>query len=396
MSLVAQVIRDLNASDPNGVAGEHGKLPLFAAAEQLHNEQKQRGSRLMLVLLVVITIMVIVVSGYLFVIPHQNISNASVSEVGQIVSKEQNDIADYSAEVATPVAEVLAVDPAIARSPKTAEVNSVKGQPISEQVDVVNKSVSSDTIADKPRVSESVETLAANSQRRKMIQSSVAIDELAAAREATPPAAVKTARVLSAADIDLQIEVEANRILASGLRSTAINFLSDKLAGPSADGKLSAEALTKVKSAALYAALLIESQQFEALDALLPIYVKAHPQSLDFARLQVRSAMAQQDYLQAITLLDNFAVPVGHDPTFTELRAAAQQAQGHYSLAAASYKALLAVDNRSSRWWMGLAVALDAGAEFAEAKQAYSNAMLAADLPAGLSHYASQRIAQLL
>lgn len=395
MSLVAQVIRDLNASDPNGVAAEHGKLPLFAAAEQLHNEQKQRGSRLMLVLLVVITIMVIVVSGYLFVIPHQNISSASVSDVGQIVSNEQSDIADYSTEVAMPVAEVPAVDPAIASAAKIAEVISVKNQPISEPVNVVNNSVSTDAIIDKPKVSESVETLAANGQRRKIIQSSVAIDDLAAVQKATPPVAVKTARVLSAADIDLQIEAEANRILASGLRSTAVNFLSDKLAGQSTDGELLAEALIKVKSAALYAALLIESQQFETVDALLPIYVKAHPQSLDFARLQVRSAMAQQDYLQAITLLDNFAVPVDHDPTFTELRAAAQQAQGYYSLAAVSYKALLAVDNRSSRWWMGLAVALDASAEFAEAKQAYSNAMLAADLPAGLSNYASQRIAQL-
>ena len=209
---------------------------------------------------------------------------------------------------------------------------------------------------------------------------------------ATP---IKTARVLSVAEVDLQIESEANRILANGLRSAALNYLGGKLGNQIANGEVSSESIAKIKSAALYAALLIEAQQFAVADKLLPAYVEAHPQSLEFARLQVRSAIAQQDYSKAIVLLDSFAVPVNRDPTFTELRAAAQQAQGQHGLAVVSYKALLAVDERTSRWWMGLAVALDANAEFDQAKQAYRKAMLAADLPAGLSDYAAQRIAKL-
>ena len=99
-------------------------------------------------------------------------------------------------------------------------------------------------------------------------------------------------------------------------------------------------------------------------------------------------------------MLDALAVPINEDVEFTELRAAVLHSQTEYVAAADTYRRLLSFDDQRARWWMGLAVALDADAQFYQAKQAYRNAMVLADgasnpLPTQLRRYATTRIAQL-
>jgi MSHA biogenesis protein MshN len=259
---------------------------------------------------------------------------------------------------------------------ETVAVNqSVPINPESKPVAVQLAAVETKAIEKNNSAIKNTDTVAASGESRRLIQSANSVATLD----------VKTTRPLSNAEVDLQIKSQAERLLSSGLSASAINYLQEKLAGD----------VSKIKSASLYASLLIETQSYQQASNLLQDYQQANPDYLELAKLQVRLAMAQQDFSQALERLDRLAIPVNRDAGFTEMRAAILQTQGNYADAAESYRQLLQYDNQRSRWWMGLATSLDADAKFSEAKQAYRKAMFATDLPDKLSLYASRRIAQL-
>ena len=141
--------------------------------------------------------------------------------------------------------------------------------------------------------------------------------------------------------------------------------------------------------------MLIETQRFLQAEFLIDQYQKVYPSNNDFSKLRIRLLMAQKNYPQVLILLDSLSMPINVDAEFEELRAVSQQAQGQYVDAQNTYKKLLEFDNRSARWWMGLAVAFDSSADFKSAEQAYHQVLLSEDLTAEHNTYALRRITDI-
>lgn len=378
MSLVAQMVRDLDA-EQQPAADKRGALPLFAAAEQLYGKQQSQSkwaSRLLLLLLMLCGL-AMAWAAYSFLMPKQSVSFVQ----SEPLSGELNQLVTNAA---MPVVKSETIE---ANSDDDKAVVAVNVEPVPvKQANTINADpkpatvqlVAATAVETKPieKIDSTIKnTVSASGESRRLIQSASNVATLD----------VKTTLPLSNAEVDLQIKSQAEQLLSSGLSASAINYLQEKLAGD----------VSKIKSASLYASLLIESQSYQQASNLLQDYQQANPDYLAFSKLQVRLAIAQQNFSQALEQLDRLAIPVKRDAGFTEMRAAILQTQGNYAEAAESYRQLLQYDNQHSRWWMGLATSLDADAKFSEAKQAYRKAMFATDLPDNLSLYASRRIAQL-
>lgn len=437
MSLVAQMARDLeshccdgqNHQVPNDIAAtgvgqsqagaSPGRLPLFAAAEQLYGNGDAANRSGVLLQGAAWLLLAVVLAGavYTYLQPQTALPSALASttaadnhrqtivvpgdhkpgESKTVKSKTSGSKANSVATVTTAPNTAKSsgrIEPGrvVQQSVIAKESSITKTRAIEEsgvETHTVNTGHSETATVLKSESNTATPTsvvIAATKQDPKVIQSLTAN---------SPTLSVKTSRPLSNAQRDAKIVQEANRLLDNGLRASAIAYLENTLA----------DDYSKINSGSLYLSLLIEAQRFNDVAALLPQYQQSSVvgmiEALLLAKIEVRLAIAQQRYIEAVTLIDRLAIPLQRDADFTVMRAAALQAQGEYSQAAASYKHLLAFNSQQARWWMGLAVALDADAKFSEAKQAYRNALslagsiASASLPDNLSHYATKRIAQL-
>lgn len=442
MSLVAQMARDLeshccdgqNHQVPNDIAAtgvgqgqagaSPGRLPLFAAAEQLYGngDAANRSGALLQGTAWLLLAVVLAGAVYTYLQPQTALPSALASTTAadnhrQTIVVPGDHKAGESKTVKSKTVESKSIGSkansvaAVTTAPNTAkssgriesdhvvqqsviakESSITKTRAIEEsgvETHTVNTGHSETATVLKSESNTATPTsvvIAATKQDPKVIQSLTANSQTLS---------VKTSRPLSNAQRDAKIVQEANRLLDNGLRASAIAYLENTLA----------DDYSKINSGSLYLSLLIEAQRFNDVAALLPQYQQSSVvgmiEALLLAKIEVRLAIAQQRYIEAVTLIDRLAIPLQRDADFTVMRAAALQAQGKYSQAAASYKHLLAFNSQQARWWMGLAVALDADAKFSEAKQAYRNALsltgsiASASLPDNLSHYATKRIAQL-
>lgn len=362
MSLVTQMVRDLEGSEDKSI--ERGlpekkttsEMPLFAAANLLygkHHQPTAKRARLILAVFLLMALVILLIDRVLLPMQFNHLFDNNFNE--ETHSIEKLVVAERQIEREIEERQVL-------EKVKEKEVNE---NPTGAIIDSRQNSLL--------EVNE-ISTIGFS----KPAAPAIKVDERPV---------VKKPRQPSPEEIDLIRYEKALSILTKDSFDSAINYLSKN--------QPQTKENSSFKSTSLYISLLIEGQIFLEAENVLAIYQAEHPRNRIFLKLKIRLAIAQKDYPLALNLLDQQIIKASRDSEFTEFRAIANQAQSRFTVAEENYKQLLRLDNRPSRWWMGLAIALDAQAKFGDAAQAYRQVLLSSDLSAEHDRYASQRINRL-
>ncbi|WP_448549028.1 tetratricopeptide repeat protein [Thalassotalea fusca] len=141
------------------------------------------------------------------------------------------------------------------------------------------------------------------------------------------------------------------------------------------------------------AALWFGRQSYQAAINLLAQGLALDHEDSEMRMMQARIYLSQGDSAQALERLKvQVEVP---DKEYQSLLASVAQQVGDIQTALAAYKQLTLLEPQSGKWWLGLAVAHDRGAEFDKARQAYQMAIAQRGLSSESLVFAQQRISEL-
>ena len=379
MSLITQMVRDLEVDSPQPQVEKRGELPLFAAANILygkHHQPTAKRARIILLIALLLALILILVDRVL--LPSQyKLKFSDKVESNSFVENQ---------EVFVDEADLYSDVPVIKQSNNEFRLSNKNTKELNQELREVGETTAT-------LDSEKAEAIS-------VMRTDTAEDiELPLKNKEIQQNIIKTKRSLSDREIDINHFEKALSLLGEHGAVAAINYLnnhlSNHLISHQAKAAVDIKASGFFKSIILHASLLIETQRFSQAEVLIDQYQKVYPSNNDFSKLKIRLLMAQKNYSQVLILLDSLSMPINVDAEFEELRAVSQQAQGQYVDAQNTYKKLLEFDNRSARWWMGLAVAFDSSADFKNAEQAYHQVLLSEDLTAEHNTYALRRITDI-
>lgn len=142
------------------------------------------------------------------------------------------------------------------------------------------------------------------------------------------------------------------------------------------------------------ATLLLESGRSAQAQGLLEQGIAQVPEHAEFALLLARIQVEQHHEADALTMLEQAATHTDENVDINAFIAALQQRAGRHAQAAQRYQQALAARPLEGRWWVGLAISLEAQQAWPAAHDAYARALSTALNPE-LARYAEQRLATL-
>lgn len=146
--------------------------------------------------------------------------------------------------------------------------------------------------------------------------------------------------------------------------------------------------------ASLTALLIDQGNQLKAKQ-IVDAGLNESPNHIPFIELKARILAAEGKPKQALTLLQTASPRLEENPDYHAFVAAMYEQNNNYTLAAALYRQLLALNNSNSSWWFGLGVSLDKLGKKQAAIQAYNKATAEGHLNADSLAYLQNRL-QLL
>lgn len=203
-------------------------------------------------------------------------------------------------------------------------------------------------------------------------------DELAAAR------IEKRAIPLSAADKAENAYRDALRLLNERRRADAEAALRTALS----------EDARHEKARELLVGLQLEQGRSGEALALLEAGVAASPQRPMSYQYLARLHIERGAEAEALALMEGAPPAVRQDSDVAALLAAVYQRGGRHTDAIRAFQAALGTRPREGRWWVGLAISLEAQQQWPAARDAYERAR-AANLDPRLREYSEQRLAIL-
>ena len=174
---------------------------------------------------------------------------------------------------------------------------------------------------------------------------------------------VRTARARSQEELDLIQATDAVRLIEQGQYASAQTNLEGYL-----DSVPGAHQTRKT-----LATILMAQRNDAAAREVLESGLKLAPNFGPFKKLYARLLLSSEAE-RAVTLLEQVPPELALDTEYHEIYAAALQMSSQFEAASLVYEALLQLDDRNARWWMGLAVSRDAVGDFEEAESAYAMA----------------------
>ena len=135
--------------------------------------------------------------------------------------------------------------------------------------------------------------------------------------------------------------------------------------------------------------LLVDQRAFGEAIALLEEGLRQNPERLSWGLALARLQMEKGDGDGAWRTLQRMSAQGAASVEYHALTAAVLQRLGRHHEAADQYRAALSIAPNEGRWWLGLAMALEAEGNGAEAKKAFATAK-AMGLPGDLANYAEQ------
>jgi len=138
------------------------------------------------------------------------------------------------------------------------------------------------------------------------------------------------------------------------------------------------------------AGLLMQQQRWQDAEQLLTAGLQRIPDSIELNRMLARIKVEQGQDDLAIALLEK---PTSQQPDARSeaLLGLLYQRQGQYQDSAEYYRQALRQQPSQGKWWLGLAISLEAQQEWTEASKAYRLAASSTNLEVALRNYAHQR-----
>ena len=141
------------------------------------------------------------------------------------------------------------------------------------------------------------------------------------------------------------------------------------------------------------AALWYGRQSYQSAVNLLAQGINLNPQYAEFRLMQAKLYLAQGSNEQAYQTL--ISLPNEQDSEYQLTLANSAQQLGKFAEAITAYQVLVNLQPLNSRWWLGLAVALDSNSEFVKAKTAYQSALSNGGLSESSVDFIRQRLTEL-
>lgn len=182
--------------------------------------------------------------------------------------------------------------------------------------------------------------------------------------------------------IDLRVSRELSRLLRGGEFRAAEQKLVDVASNQAAP-----------VSRGVYArAMLLQESPGRALPWVSGEEVRGYP---ELRLLRARALLSMGRLNEAVTTLSQDVPPVTDNIEYRITLATLTQQAGQNVEAARHWSALIAVDDSQPTWWVGLAIALEAGGQDAGALKAYTQAALLPGLSPSLADYVRNRMTLL-
>ncbi len=193
--------------------------------------------------------------------------------------------------------------------------------------------------------------------------------------------AVKQVRE-TAETIDLRVSREIARLLRSGESRAAEQTLAD----------LASNQVAPVSRGAYARAMLLQDSPGRALPWVSGEEAQGYP---ELRLLRARALLSMGRLKEAVTTLSQDVPPVADNIEYRITLATLTQQAGENVEAARHWSALIAVDDSQPTWWVGLAIALEAGGQTAGALKAYTQAAQLPGLSPSLADYVRNRMTLL-
>ena len=261
-----------------------------------------------------------------------------------------------------------------------------------------------------PAVEPPAKTVAAKA--KEPVQDEVATKDEVETKPATKPKetpqlekpAGKTVLEKKVKPLSPQDKAESQyRLAATGLQqnrvSEAENHLRAALAAQPAH----------VKARELLAGLALQGGRWREAQSLLEQGITQHPQHYPFAQLLARSYIDHGQDLKALDLLEKSREAAGADADdsrdgggrvasgtvaeYFAFLATLYQRTGRHGEAVKSFNEAVKLRPQEGRWWLGLAISLEATEQWKASSEAYQRAAASGSLDKQLLQYSQQRLA---
>jgi MSHA biogenesis protein MshN len=143
------------------------------------------------------------------------------------------------------------------------------------------------------------------------------------------------------------------------------------------------------------ATLLLAQQEFVQARQIIDEGLTLVPNYAPFKKIKARLLLQGGDSAQALELLRSVPPQLNEDPEYHELLASLYQQSGNHPGAVAAYQDLLRSNSQQGRWWVGLAISLEAQGNVTDAMASYQAAQQTSNLDSGLRQYSQGRIQYL-
>ncbi len=193
--------------------------------------------------------------------------------------------------------------------------------------------------------------------------------------------AVKQVRE-TAETIDLRVSREIARLLRAGESRAAEQMLAD----------VASNQVAPVSRGVYARAMLLQDSPGRAQPWVSGEEAQGYP---ELRLLRARALLSMGRLKEAVTTLSQDVPPVADNIEYRITLATLTQQAGENVEAARHWSALIAVDDSQPTWWVGLAIALEAGGQTAGALKAYTQAAQLPGLSPSLADYVRNRMTLL-
>lgn len=149
---------------------------------------------------------------------------------------------------------------------------------------------------------------------------------------------------------------------------------------------------THVKTRELLAGLALQGGRWREAQSLLEQGIAQHPEHYPFAQLLARSYVDHGQGPKALDLLEKSREAAGIDGDYFAFLATLYQRTGRHGEAVKSFNEAVKLRPQEGRWWLGLAISLEATEQWKAAGEGYQRAAASGNLDKQLLQYAQQRL----
>lgn len=284
---------------------------------------------------------------------------------------EENPEPDYAPVVMQPVVQAVKAKEVVAVQPEQTPDNETAASPLmAQQAEVVQETKKEPAYL--PLKLDDEESSSAKDKEPVVAKAPIV------KQSAAKPAA----SVVSVKPVTRPTVEQARQLISDGRLTEAETQLEKLIQATPSD----------IQSRELLIGLLLRSERTMEAEKQIDMAKRFYPVRENLALLSAKIMLERGDSIAAQEILEKqVAINKAGENTYAMLAPLYQQ-QGAYEESAGLYRKLLEKNQKNGRYWMGLAIALEALKDQSNALNAYRRAQQSGGLQPGLADYAGQRV----